>query len=138
MLKYFVSALGDTALALNEVIRIADGYCAVLMAVDGIDVDAITAGDVQLPNKNVDEQREYLFWIEAEDQDAAENATKVILDTALSGRDKPMYKDIAEFLNAYSQAPWRNRIQALLIYDEEIDLLIFAPGQLDSEPMKIY
>ncbi len=124
-----------------EIGKIADNKSGALIAVDGIDSSDILAGKARLPLKTVDEQRDYLFSMEAEDQNTAENIASDILHTVRTERDKPVYSDFRQFLREYAQAAFRDQIQAVLLYgddDERIDLLIFVPGQSEYDAAKIY
>lgn len=142
MSHYYVHAQGDSTLSLGEINRIADSKSGALIAVDGIDSSDILAGKAQLPLKTVDEQRDYLFYIVVEDQKTATDSASDILNIAHTERDKPVYSDFQRFLSEYSQASWRDHIQALLLYDDydesRIDLLIFVPGQSENDAAKIY
>lgn len=137
---FYVSAGGDAHLDRGEIASIADKKGGALLAVDRIDVSDMAAGNAPLPPKTADEKRDYLFFLEAQDQDTAQNTAERILDLAREERDKPVYPDLAQLLRAYPHASWREQIQAILLYDDEVeaDLLLFVPGQSVNTPAKIY
>ncbi|MBA2396172.1 MAG: hypothetical protein H0V70_25890 [Ktedonobacteraceae bacterium] len=139
MPPYYVSTSGDDQLHPYEIEKIAMSLNGTLLAIDGIDASNIAAGKTFLP-KATDEKRDYLFFIEAVDKDAAEYVARDILETARTERDKPVYNNFLQFLHASLQAPWRDRIRATLLHDEDdqVDLLLFVPGQSENDPAKIY
>jgi hypothetical protein len=90
MLQYYVLVKGDAFLDADAIQGLAQSKRGVLTAIDMIDLGDLLNRMTHLPPKAAGEERDYLFLIEAADQESAQWAAKDILEMAGEEWDEPI------------------------------------------------